>query len=496
MSIDTNNSEKKKWILEYKNLSQNYKNEELDLLKLFLVKNYHLNKVYKKYAYKSNKQYRNEFQKKLDILLNKRKEKNIELKNIIDTIKEESNKEYDILIKEENKIENELKKFDKDAMIIYENDFNGWMKRNKSIILNNSDFDKENSFISINDKFDKKLNYSTNFYSKNYETDVECNKYSEFSSVNQDDKSYNLNNMIESINDKSKCIKLTKLNTQIPKEFNDYKKYSENPINLFLDKITKDINYIYLSKFCSKTMNRFNQINNTPINEKEDEKMMNNSIKIYLNKISENSLYYLNEKIKKINDIIKNELGGINLGWTESEHKEFIKLTKSFKGNINSFLFLSNSNNLFPYMNISKLKKHIKLYEIYLKLEKIKYLLIDKYNAFKILNKMDKNKSFKQYNTSISVTKSFSSYKINNFAVKRNNLKSLDNKRRTKTLNKEKINKMKIKKDYLKINIFRTKEKKENIISKVKKKREYFDNHSLNIIRKRNSNNFFFKKNN
>lgn len=495
MSVDINNSEKKKWIIEYKNLSQNYRNEELDLLKLFLVKNYHLNKVYKKYAYKSNKQHSNEFQKKFEFLLNKRKEKNIALKNIIDKIKEELNKEYDILIKEENKIENELKKFDNDAMILYENDFNGWMKRNKSILLNNSDFEKENSFISINDKYEKKLNYSTNFYSKNYETDLECNKYSELSSVNQDDKSYNLNYMIENINDKSKCIKLTKLNTQMPKEFNEYKKYSENPINFYLDKIMKDINYVYLSKLCSKTMNRFNQVNRTPINEIEDEKTIINNIKIYLNKISENSFGYLNELIKKINDIIKDELGGINLGWTENEHKEFIKLTKSFKGNINSFLFLSNSNNLFPYMNISKLKKHIKLYEIYLKLEKIKNLIIDKYNTLKNLIKVN-NKSFKQFNTSISVTKSFSSYKINKFAVKRNNLKSLENKKRTKTLNKEKINKMKIKKDYLKINIFKTKEKKENNFNKEKKKREILDNHSLNIIRKRNSNNLFFKKNN
>ena len=43
---------KNKWINEYKNLNEKLKDEELDLLKLFLVKNYHLNKVYKKYVYK------------------------------------------------------------------------------------------------------------------------------------------------------------------------------------------------------------------------------------------------------------------------------------------------------------------------------------------------------------------------------------------------------------------------------------------------------------
>ena len=154
MSVDLNNSEKKKWILEYKNLSQNYKNEELNLLKLFLVKNYHLNKVYKKYVYKdkSNKLYTNNIQKKLEFLSNKKteKNKNDEYKNIINKIKEDYNKEYNNLVKEENKIEEELKKFDNDAMIIYENEFNEWMKSNKSLILNNSDLDKENSFISIN----------------------------------------------------------------------------------------------------------------------------------------------------------------------------------------------------------------------------------------------------------------------------------------------------------------------------------------------------------
>ena len=155
MSDDLNiyNSEKKKWILEYKNLSQNYRNEELNLLKLFLVKNYHLNKVYKKYVYKdkSNNLYANNIQTKLEFLSIKKKEKNKneEYKNTINKIKEEFNKEYNNLIKEEKKIEDELKKFDNDAMIIYENEFNEWMKNNKSLILNNSDFDKENSFISI-----------------------------------------------------------------------------------------------------------------------------------------------------------------------------------------------------------------------------------------------------------------------------------------------------------------------------------------------------------
>ncbi len=83
-------------------------------------------------------------------------------------------------------------------------------------------------------------------------------------------------------------------------------------------------------------------------------------------------------------------------------------------------------------MNISKLKKHIKLYEIYLKLDKIKKLIMDKYKTLKTLNKNDNDKSMKHLNMSLSITKSFTSHKINNFTVKSKNLMSLDNKRRIK----------------------------------------------------------------
>ena len=52
MSLNSYNNIKNKWIYEYLQLKQNLKDEELNLLKFFLVKNYHLNKVYKKYVYK------------------------------------------------------------------------------------------------------------------------------------------------------------------------------------------------------------------------------------------------------------------------------------------------------------------------------------------------------------------------------------------------------------------------------------------------------------
>ena len=484
MSVNIYKSEKQKWLSEYKTLIQNFKNEELSLLKLFLEKNYHLNKVYKKYAYKEKIGKYNfiEDQKKIQYLLKDKKNKE-KIKNLIEEIKTEFNKEHIMLIKEENKIENELKKYDNNLMMIYDNDFDEWIKDNKSIIIdytnNNSDFDnKDNISLSLNEQ---KHIYSTNYNSKNYEADFDYIKNSDISSINNDDK---LNNLKYISNDSTTEMMLSK--------------NEENPIKNYLEKINKEINYIYMPN---------NQINQISQNIKENIIFNNNNkdinnIKIYLNKINEdsNTSYYLNEEIKNINNIIKDDLGGIYLGWNESEHKEFIKLKKEFKEKINSFLFLSNLNNLFPYMTISKLKKHIKLYEIYLKIEKVKNLLVEKYNSIKNIINNNKSKSAKKLNISISVTKSFNSKKINNFNIKKNNMRDPEKKRSSKTINiinnKGKYNRVKIqrdylKKDYLKIGLkYRT---KENFFLKDFKK-NVFNNYSINIIKRRSFNNFFNSK--
>ena len=295
------------------------------------------------------------------------------------------------------------------------------------------------------------------------------------------------------MNDKSKSLKLIDLKVLTPNKIESSFQFFENPIKNYLQKILKEINHIYTSKYNPKTVKNLNSLNNSILKSKEDEKNIINNIMIYLNKLSEdkNSLNYLNNEIKNINNIIKEELGGIYLGWNESEHKEFIKFKNMFKGKINSFLFLSNLNNIFPYMTVSKLKKHIKLYEVYLKIEKIKCLLTEKYNSLK-KSFINDNKSSKQLNTSISVTKSFSSYKVNKFNNTRKKEKSIDNKRNTTTINVGRINKIKINKDYFKITLkYKT---KENFYNKERIKRNNFN--SLNVIRKRrNSNNFFFTKN-
>ena len=454
MSFNKYNSEKQKWIKEYENLIQNYKNEELDLLKLFLLKNYHLNKVYKKYVYKEKEKkfYYSEIQKKIRNSLNENNENKTKenLNEIINNIKEEYNKEYLSLIKEENKIEKELKLFlSNNNEMIKINEFDEWLKSNKNITLSNLvnlDLDKENISIFIT----------------NYNTDNDCIKNSEISSVSQDNNSNNLKNIFECLNGK---------NEYTPKIIERSLNFYEDPIENYFKKLKKEINNIYMHKYSSKTISNFNPANDSLINIKDDEKFIINNIKLYLNKKPEdkNTFNYFNEKIKKANYIIKEELGGIYLGWTESEHKEFIKLKNMFKDKINSFLFLSNLNNLFPYMTVSKLKKHIKLYDIYLKFENIRNLLIEKFNCIKNLIKNDKNKSSKEINTSISVTKSFSSSKINNFIIKRKNMNFLENKRNT-TINNRKLNKIKISKDYLKSSFkSRTKDNFYNIKKKEKR---------------------------
>ena len=153
---------------------------------------------------------------------------------------------------------------------------------------------------------------------------------------------------------------------------------------------------------------------------------MINNIQVFINKMSEENknINYLKTKIKYINNIIKDKMGGIYLGWEESEHNEFLKLKSSYKEKSNSFIFLTSLNNIFPYMNIIELKKHIKLYEIYLKINKIKKILIEKYEQYNKKLDFDKSRISKQ--TSTSVTKSTSSFKIKRFNTLNRNKMSID----------------------------------------------------------------------
>ena len=471
MSLDIFNSDKyikQKWISEYKNLSQNFKNEELGLLKLFLIKNYHMNKVYKKYTYKElikTVTYFKQIHQNLKDNLTSKDINKENIRNLINKIKNDNNKEYEALNEEENKLENYLKNFDKNIMMLYFNDIDEWQKDNKNIILNNSELEKENVSTSINEKNEQKT----------IMTNIDNLENLSLSMLNLNDSNAN---SIKVIKEKNKFIKLT--NTYFPiKNKKYFDKMDNNPIKEYINSIKNEINNITEYKYSSKSMNSFifgNKNNNT-----KDENI--NNIKLYINKIQDNKklISELKNEIQNINYIIKKELDGEYLGWNESEHKEFIKLKNEFKDKINSFLFLSNLNNVFPYMSISKIKKHIKYYEIYSQLIYLKKLLNEKYNSI--------NKQSKHIDTTLSLNKSFNSNKINQLWNQRNQYKLVD-KNNINLKNTLYIRKPK--EDYLKTSFkYRT---KINFFSRDKQRKNTLDNHTIKITKRRTFNNFYIGK--
>ena len=460
-----NKNTKNKWINEYEKLNQNLKDEELNLLKLFLVQNYHLNKSYKKYVYKeilsNNLYYENNYKKiraSLDDII-KLKDKdnfinNSELQkkkqifqNLFLSIKNESNKKYDLLLKEEKQVENDLTNFDKKSMEEYDKEIEKWINNNNikpnnisnnsSILVDNinRDYDKEDIsvlFNLIDKKNEKNIKYRTIDNLKKYKSENHKNDISSKKNNNYENRTKNKHNLIGNLNIKKNNDNIIRLTTaQIPTKFIDFFDNTEDPLEKYFDFIINEIESANNINFANsgnnnsskKQINNYNLKNNL-INE---EKNLINKIYIFVKKLFEDnkSINYLKTKIKYINSIIKDKMDGIYLGWGESEHNEFLILKNFYKEKSNTFIFLTSLNNIFPYMHICELKKHIKLYEIYLKIEKIKKILIDKYTQIK--NKCDFDKSRISKQTSTSVTKSTSSIKIKRFYTSsRKNKMSID----------------------------------------------------------------------
>ena len=476
ISYNINNNIKNKWIEEYKALKQNLKDEELNLLKFFLVKNYHLNKVYKKYVYKeivSNNSYYENNNKKIKSSLNdlvsyysKLKLKNIQtnssnllikkkklFQNLITSIKAESNKKYELLLKEEKDLENDLQKIDPDAMVQYNKDVDDWtseFKNNSNIMSNNNSIILDNNLTEYNKDeissivafFDKKRQKNIKYRGfeklKPYKSDN--NFKSKFDSSKLNDNFNNsstksIQNLIGNLNLKKNNEKIIRLtSSQIPKKFMDIFDNSDDPIQNYFNIILKEINNINsfisnsnVNNNSSKVLNTYNPKNNVVY----DENSMLNSINIFLNKIVEESknINLLNTKIKYINTTIKEKMGGTYLGWGESEHNEFLILKNFYKDKINSYIFLTSLNNIFPYMNVSELKRHIKLYEIDTKVEKIKKLLIEKYIQMKNKYEIDKSRISKQTSTSVTKSSSSNKFKKNAFSKKYKMSIDLDTKK-------------------------------------------------------------------
>ena len=175
-----------------------------------------------------------------------------------------------------------------------------------------------------------------------------------------------------------------------------------------------------------------NIINNKKIKEKEKNDL--NEIKIIINKLNKNDI---EEIIENIMNIIEKKLGGINLGWQQKEQEEFLKLRKSHHNKINNYEFLTDLNNLIPYMTSIEHKNHILLFEKYSQLIEIKNLLINKY------------KELKYENNDIFYFKENQNKNDNN--LNKNNIKN--KKEEIKSFKKEKINRVQSSKNiHLKIN--------------------------------------------
>ena len=450
MSIYSSNSInlKNRWISQYKRLIQNIKNEELNLLKFFLVKNYRLNKVYKKYVYKevmaNNYYYENNYKKikthlnellvsnlsspKLNKVNLQTKRKSFE--NIISSIKNEENKKYEKLQKEEKEILGELKKFDSETMKEYDKEIeiclNEYDNINDNNTMDNYNEQDSSSFFNINNI--KKNNYRTldSLEKMKIQNNMDSSQISESGYQRGSKKS--IQSLIGHLNIKKNNDNVIRLTTsQIPQKFSEIFDNIQDPIQKYIDIILKEMdNHACSSPYINSKSNKEVNSANLKNNLIKEEKNIFNNINAFLNKMIDEykNLTYFNIKIKYINKIIKEKMGGIYLGWEESEHKEFITLKNFYKDQSNSYIFLTNLNNLFPYMSISELKKHILLYEIYSKLEKIKKLLSNKYIQMKSKFESDKSRITKQ--SSISVNKSNISFKTRYNTSCRKNKMSVD----------------------------------------------------------------------
>jgi len=455
MSIYSSNSInlKNRWISQYKRLIQNIKNEELNLLKFFLVKNYRLNKVYKKYVYKevmaNNYYYENNYKKIKTHLnellasnlsspkLNKTQNINFNLQtkrksfeNIISSIKNEESKKYEKLQKEEKEILGELKQFDSEIMKEYDKEIEIWLNEydniNDNNIMDNYNEQDSSSFFNINNI--KKNNYRTldSLEKMKIQNNMDSSKISDSGYQRGSKKS--IKSLIGHLNIKKNNDNVIRLTTsQIPKKFSEIFDNIQDPIQKYIDIILKEMdNHTYSSSNINSKSNKEVNSTNYKNNLIKEEKNIFNNINAFLNKMIDEykNLTYFNIKIKYINKIIKEKMGGIYLGWEESEHKEFITLKNFYKDQSNTYIFLTSLNNLFPYMNISELKKHILLYEIYSKLEKIKNLLTYKYIQMKSKFESDKSRITKQ--SSVSANKSNISFKTKYNTSCRKNKMSVD----------------------------------------------------------------------
>ncbi len=152
-----------------------------------------------------------------------------------------------------------------------------------------------------------------------------------------------------------------------------------------------------------------NTLNNNIFEEYSEPKV----IKL-VNKISD--LGYIKDKTYQIELLIEKNLLGFNLGWQARDHQEFLKLRSAHNNRIQTYEFLSQLENILPFIPKSELKSHIKEYNRFTKLTDLKKLLINRYKEIKIdIDNNEKKKLLEKIEKKNQQNIFKDNIKINNF---------------------------------------------------------------------------------
>ena len=358
---------KTKWVDDLRKLVSQYKSEEFNLSQSYLQSDFHLNKIYKKLLFDDiNIEYKNfnSLQKQLKFYINEAysylvgkrisKTENYEFQNKINKIDNLLHKirndykiKFDSLLGEEATLEQELDNYD-------------------MMFMNQFSKEQENK---LREYYNNRLNQ---------DEDIELlNKMSQ----NQNIKNYSLLNVGNKNHPKSAITKKgMKGIAENEEDGNSEQVYNLDLIDKYIDKIMTNVNYSLYGL--------------------DEEEITYNDIEKLIKKMNKNHLNIIRIKTDIINSIIEKKLGGNYQGWEPKEHEEFLKLKTSHNNRINTFEFLTSLSTTIPYIPVSELKNHIRLYEKYTKINDIKKLLLQKYKEIKKqqeeLEKEKKIKKLKQ----------------------------------------------------------------------------------------------------
>ena len=358
---------KTKWVDDLRKLVSQYKSEEFNLSQSYLQSDFHLNKIYKKLLFDDiNIEYKNfnSLQKQLKFYINEAysylvgkrisKTENYEFQNKINKIDNLLHKirndykiKFDSLLGEEATLEQELDNYD-------------------MMFMNQFSKEQENK---LREYYNNRLNQ---------DEDIELlNKMSQ----NQNIKNYSLLNVGNKNHPISAITKKgMKGIAENEEDGNSEQVYNLDLIDKYIDKIMTNVNYSLYGL--------------------DEEEITYNDIEKLIKKMNKNHINIIRIKTDIINSIIEKKLGGNYQGWEPKEHEEFLKLKTSHNNRINTFEFLTSLSTTIPYIPVSELKNHIRLYEKYTKINDIKKLLLQKYKEIKKqqeeLEKEKKIKKLKQ----------------------------------------------------------------------------------------------------